>query len=267
MELQLGGKRALITGSSAGIGEGIAKAFAKEGSTVVIHGRNRTNAERVANEIKGNGGTAYAALGDLSTDEGATKVSSIATSLMGGVDILVNNAADYKNRSWTESIPSDWAELYNLNVLSCVRMIRSLMPQMKKNGWGRIIQISSGEATQPFAFMPDYAATKAALNNLTVSLSKELANTGITSNTISPGIIVTSSLEKFYRETAAKRGWGSDWNEIEKHVVQEILYNPVGRLGRIDDVANLVVFVASPLASYINGANLRVDGGSVVTVN
>jgi 3-oxoacyl-[acyl-carrier protein] reductase len=97
---------------------------------------------------------------------------------------------------------------------------------------GRIIQISSGETTQPFAFMPDYAATKAALNNLTVSLSKELANTRITSNTISPGIIVTSSLEKFYRQTAAKRGRGSDWNEIEKHVVHEILYNPLGSLGR-----------------------------------
>jgi 3-oxoacyl-[acyl-carrier protein] reductase len=267
MDLQLGGKRALITGSSGGIGEGIAKVFAKEGATVVIHGRNRTNAERVANEIKDNGGTAYVALGDLSNDEGASKVSSIAMSKTGGIDILVNNAADYKNRGWAESTPDGWAELYNLNVLSCVRMIRSVMPQMKKNEWGRIIQISSGEATQPFAFMPDYAATKAALNNLTVSLSKELANTGITSNTISPGIIVTSSLEKFYRETAAKRGWGSDWNEIEKHVVKEILYNPVGRLGKIDDVANLVVFVASPLASYINGANLRVDGGSVLTVN
>jgi 3-oxoacyl-[acyl-carrier protein] reductase len=267
MDLKLDGKRALITGSSGGIGEGIAKVFAKEGTIVVIHGRNRANAERVANEIKDNGGTAYVALGDLSNDEGASEVSSIAMSLTGGIDILVNNAADFKNRGWAESTPNDWAELYNLNVLSCVRMIRSVMPQMKKNEWGRIIQISSGEATQPFAFMPDYAATKAALNNLTVSLSKELANTGITSNTISPGIIVTSSLEKFYRQTAAKRGWGNDWNEIEKHIVQEILYNPVGRLGKIDDVANLVVFVASPLASYVNGANLRVDGGSVVTVN
>ncbi|MDQ5842886.1 MAG: SDR family oxidoreductase [Thermoproteota archaeon] len=267
MDLQLNGKRALITGSSGGIGEGIAKVFAKEGTTVVIHGRNKTNAERVANEIKDNGGTAYVALGDLSTDDAASKVSSIAMSVTGGIDILVNNAADYKNRSWADSTPDEWAELYNLNVLSAVRMIRYIMPQMKKNGWGRIIQISSGEATQPFAFMPDYAATKAALNNLTVSLSKELANSGITSNTISPGIIVTSSLEKFYRETAAKRGWGSDWNVIEKHVIEEILYNPVGRLGTIDDVANLVVFVASPLASYINGANLRVDGGSVVTVN
>jgi 3-oxoacyl-[acyl-carrier protein] reductase len=267
MDLKLDGKRALITGSSGGIGEGIAKVFAKEGTIVVIHGRNRANAERVANEIKDSGGTAYVALGDLSNDEGASEVSSIAMSLTGGIDILVNNAADFKNRGWAESTPNDWAELYNLNVLSCVRMIRSVMPQMKKNEWGRIIQISSGEATQPFAFMPDYAATKAALNNLTVSLSKELANTGITSNTISPGIIVTSSLEKFYRQTAAKRGWGNDWNEIEKHIVQEILYNPVGRLGKIDDVANLVVFVASPLASYVNGANLRVDGGSVVTVN
>ncbi|MDQ3836800.1 MAG: SDR family oxidoreductase, partial [Thermoproteota archaeon] len=192
MDLQLAGKRALITGSSGGIGEGIANVFGKEGAVVVIHGRNKTNAERVAKEIKDNGGTAYVALGDLSTDEGASKVFSFAMSLTGGIDILVNNAADYKNRSWADSTPDDWAELYNLNVLSAVRMIRSILPQMKKNGWGRIIQISSGEATQPFAFMPDYAATKAALNNLTVSLSKELASSGITSNTISPGIIVTS---------------------------------------------------------------------------
>jgi 3-oxoacyl-[acyl-carrier protein] reductase len=113
-------------------------------------------------------------------------------------------------------------------------MIRLFVPHMKNQGWGRIIQMASGEATQPFAFMPDYAATKAALVNLTVSLSKELANTGITVNTISPGIIVTPGVEHFYREMATTRGWTTEnWNEIEKHVIREVLYNPLGRLGEL----------------------------------
>jgi len=139
---------------------------------------------------------------------------------------------------------------------------------MKKQNWGRIIQMASGEATQPFAFMPDYAATKAALVNLTVSLSKELANTGITVNTISPGIILTPGVEHFYREMATTRGWTTrSWDEIEKHVVREVLSNPLGRLGRVEEVANLVAYVSSPLADYINGANLRIDGGSTGAIN
>ena len=138
---------------------------------------------------------------------------------------------------------------------------------MKESGWGRIIQISSGEATQPFRFMPDYAATKAAMVNMTVSLAKDLAESGVTVNTISPGIIVTPALEKFYRQMAATRGWGTEWKDIEKSVLREILYNPAGRLGRVEDVANLVAYLTSPLADYVNGANFRVDGGSTACIN
>ena len=183
------------------------------------------------------------------------------------IDILVNNAGSYANRRWMEASSGDWAALYNANVLSAVRLIRLLAPSMKEHKWGRIIQIASGEATQPFAFMPDYAATKAALVNTTVSLAKELARTGITVNTVSPGIIVTSGVEQFYRSVAAQRGWGTQWPDIEQGVLREILDNPVGRLGQVEDVASLVAFVASPLANFINGANLRVDGGSVITSN
>jgi 3-oxoacyl-[acyl-carrier protein] reductase len=110
-------------------------------------------------------------------------------------------------------------------------MIQLVIPQMRNLGWGRIIQMSIGEATQPFAFMPDYAATKAALVNITVSLSKKLTLTGITVNTISPGIIVTQNVEQFYHQTAINKGWATDWKEIEKHILTEVLNNPVGRLG------------------------------------
>ncbi len=114
--------------------------------------------------------------------------------------------------------------------------------------------------------MPDYAASKAALLNLTASLAKHLDRTGITVNTVSPGIVVTPGVREFYRLEARRRGWGEDWPTIEAGVLAEILDNPTGRLGRPEEVADLVAFVASPLADYINGANLRIDGGSTAVV-
>jgi len=137
---------------------------------------------------------------------------------------------------------------------------------MRASGWGRIVQIGTGEAVNPFPAMPDYAASKAALLNLTASLAKHLDRTGITVNTVSPGIVVTPGVREFYRLEAGRRGWGEDWPAIEAGVLTEVLDNPTGRLGRPEEVADLVAFVASPLAGYINGANLRIDGGSTAVV-
>jgi 3-oxoacyl-[acyl-carrier protein] reductase len=128
------------------------------------------------------------------------------------------------------------------------------------------VQIGTGEAVNPFPVMPDYAASKAALLNLTASLAKHLDRTGITVNTVSPGIVVTPGVREFYRLEAGRRGWDADWPTIEAGVLTEVLDNPTGRLGRPQEVADLVAFVASPLAGYINGANLRIDGGSTAVV-
>ena len=171
------------------------------------------------------------------------------------------------NHDWFNASPEDWLSIYKMNVVSSVHFAKALIPEMKAKGWDRIIQISSGEATQPFAFMPDYAASKAAMNNLTVSLSKALASTGITVNTVSPGIIVTEVLKEFYMNYGFQNGWGSDWKLIEKKILETVLNNNVGRLGAPQDVANLVCFLASPLSGYLNGSNYRVDGGSTVSVN
>lgn len=267
MDLDLVGKRALVTGSSRGIGEAVAKALAGEGVRVAVHGRSEKSAARVAEEIIRGGGTAFVSTGDLGTDEGAGQVADQALAALGAVDILVNNAGAFPFRGWKDATPEDWSSLYNLNLVSMVRVIRRIMTQMKTLGWGRIIQISSGVATSPNALMPDYAATKAATVNLTVSLARELAGTGITVNTVSPGAIVTPGWMALAQALGASQGWGQDLAAIERRLLEGPLSNPAGRLGRAEDVAAVVAFLASPRADYINAANIRIDGGLTHAIN
>jgi len=267
MDLALTGKRALVTGSTGGIGEGIAKALAREGAIVVVQGRNESAGKRIQQEIEAAGGKATTAIGDLSTDDGAKRVVDKAVAECGAIEILVNNAGAYEVLTWASATPQQWLDTFNQDVVSMVRMIRLLVPQMKQSGWGRIIQLSSVVGVQPMAAQPDYAAAKAAVINMTVSLAKELANSGITVNTVTPGPIMTAGWVEWARGIASARGWGDDLKLIEHRVVQDLLPNSVGRVGRVDDIANAVTFLVSPLAGFINGTNLRVDGGSAQSVN
>jgi NAD(P)-dependent dehydrogenase (short-subunit alcohol dehydrogenase family) len=268
MDLQLVGKRAVVTGSSSGIGEAIAKALAAEGASVVVHGRREAEAKRVAAEIKAAGGKAAVALGDLSTDAGADAVAAVADEAFGGADILVNNAGAFPQGAWLDSDAGEWTELYNQNVGSMVRLITRLVPGMKRRGWGRVIAIASGVATTPPAEMGNYSATKAANINLAVSLAKALAGTGVTSNAVSPGMVMTPGVEEMLRGMAPKIGLpADDLAALEQFAVKNMVPNPSGRLGRVEDIAAAVAFLASPLAGYVNGTNLRVDGGTVATVN
>jgi 3-oxoacyl-[acyl-carrier protein] reductase len=265
VDLQLEGHRAVVTGSSGGIGEAIARRLSREGAAVVIHGRRAESVHRVVTAIRAEGGQASGALANLADADDAPHF--IAATLAGGpVDILVNNAAAFVNRGWDDTTPEDWIELFALNVAAPVRLIHGFAPSMRSGGWGRIIQIGSGEATNPFPVMADYAASKAALVNLTVSLAKHLAGSSITVNTVSPGVVMTPGLEAFYRPEASRRGFGDDAAAVERHVLADVLDNPTRRLGRPEEIADLVAFVASPLAGYVNGANLRIDGGSTAVV-
>jgi 3-oxoacyl-[acyl-carrier protein] reductase len=147
-----------------------------------------------------------------------------------------------------------------------VRMVNHLVPGMKERGWGRVIAIASGVATLPFPDMAPYSATKAANVNLAVSLAKELAGTGITSNVVSPGPFRTPGVEEMARANMASAGQPYRFEAFEQELLKN-LPNLVGRFGSVEEVADTVVFLSSPRAAFINGANIRVDGGSVPTTN
>jgi 3-oxoacyl-[acyl-carrier protein] reductase len=271
MDLKLKGRRALVTGSNTGIGAGIARMLIEEGSSVFVHGRNRERAEKVAVEI----GAAGFLSADLSTDEGADALHDQGRAALGGsIEILVNNAGGANSSGSAVREPkdisiADWLEAYQNNTLAAVRMILRTLPDMLAAGWGRIIQISSSGGVQPPPRGADYNGAKAAMNNLTVGLARSLPGKGITVNTVSPGIITTPSLGPWMRKRyVEERGWGdiSD-EEMYRRVALEVHELPVGRLGVDEDIAMVVCLLASPRSGYITGANYRVDGGQIRSVN
>ena len=266
MDLQLSGKRALVTGSTSGIGEQIAKTLAAEGVLVVVHGRRKAEAQRVVQDIKAIGGSAAFATGDLGSDEEAATVVKEATSVFGGIDILVNNAGAFPMSPWLHSIARDWVDLYNDNVGSVVRLVTQLVPAMVEQKWGRVIMLGSFFGPMPGFPVANYAATKGANISQAVSLAKELGGTGVTANSVSPGPIRTPGMEAGARAAAEAQGQTYDFAAFEKYYVAQTRL-PAGKIGSPADVANMVAFVSSPLADFITGANLRVDGGMTPTIN
>jgi NAD(P)-dependent dehydrogenase (short-subunit alcohol dehydrogenase family) len=220
MDLRLKDRRALVTGSSSGIGEAIASALAQEGAKVVVHGRDEECTRRAAEAIRRKGGQASVVIGDLATDDGAAAVAQQALKTLGGLDILVNNAGgtDGTAQGWTDATRADWNVLFEQNFFSAIRLVQHLTPALRAGGWGRIINIATGLAIQPTAW------------------------TGVTINTVSPGPIHTPAAERVLRGIA-QQGWGTDeWAEIERRAVKEVVPTSVGRIGRVEEVAHAVAY-------------------------
>ena len=270
MDLQLTGKRALVTGSSIGIGEAIARTLATEGATVAVHGRDRDRAERVAAAITTAGGKAVAVLGDLTDDDAVARLAEEAGRRLGGIDIVVNNAGGSGDKQrWEETPATDWAAAFDRNVLAAVRLTSRLLPAMRAAGWGRVVNISSLAGAMPPAMGPDYSAAKAAMKSMTVSLAKAAAADGITVNAVSPGTTFTPKLEAAFRKMASSNGWAEEaapWPVVERAVLPHVVQVHVGYVGQADDIAHAVAFLCSPLAGYITGVDLRIDGGVTPTL-
>ncbi len=262
MQLELENRVALVTGSHRGTGAAIARVLAEEGASVIVHGLEPGQAEPVAEALRADGARVHTASGDVRTEEGARATAEAACEAAGRVDVLVNNYGAAAGRGWLEADESDWLDMFHTNVLSGARLVRHLAPGMRERGFGRVIFLGTVGGERPRAQMPGYYAAKASLANMTVSLAKELAGTGITVNTVSPGILATKEVRESLERRAAKEGWEGSWEEIERRAASDFLPNPTGRLGRTEEVGALVAFLASAHAGYSNGANLRIDGGS-----
>lgn len=264
MDLKLDGRVALVTGSSKGIGEGVARGLAREGAIVIVHGRNKTKTEEVAHDIIAQGGQAYVVTGDLTDDDEVQRLVDDAQAFVKPVEILVNNAGGSgETEDWATTRPKTWAAGYDRNVLAAVRVTTRLLPSMREARWGRIVNISSLAALMPPSKRPDYAAAKAAVIAMTASLAKAVAIDGITANTVSPGTIHSVSLDGAFRKVAVDNGLSAEapWGEIEQTVLPMFAQVPMGRVGTLEEIADAISFLVSPRASYITGANLRLDGG------
>jgi len=253
LDLQLTSKRVLVTGSNRGTGQIIAESFAAEGAIVFFH-----SPDEPEGDLSANGHTVW---GDITADEGAGQVSQQVTGVAGGIDILVNNFGMATRGSWESAGADDWVKIYQVNTLSAVRMVQAFSPGMTAGG--RVINLGTIGSTRPNSIMPHYYAAKGALATLTVSLAKELGPKGITVNLVSPGLIRTPEVEARYLKRAVDAGWGETFEEAEQKITEAFYPNPLGRIATREEVADVILFLASGKASFVNGQNIRVDGGAV----
>jgi NAD(P)-dependent dehydrogenase (short-subunit alcohol dehydrogenase family) len=264
MDLSRKGKIAIVTGGTAGIGRGISDALVDEGCHVCICSRHEDEVHQAAKELEDRGANdvrTLAVVADLTNEADRQQLVDETVRMFGTLDILVNNAGTLSDGETLE----DWKSLFELNLFAVVDLVNKVVPYMQEKGWGRIINVSSENGEQPYPDMIPYSATKGALNNYSKGISKRYAQDGILVNTVSPAFIETPLVDAMMEQAAEEQGITKD------EVMQQFLeYNrpniELQRPGRIDEVGPLVAFIASDKASFINGANYRIDGGSVASV-
>lgn len=267
MDLRLKDKVVLITGASKGLGAAIALAFGQEGSKLILVARTQTELDQVAADARKKGATEVLAIvADLTQTDEIKRVVVTAIERFGTIHVLVNNAGILGSFSPFEDLTDDeWLDVFNLNLFSVVKLTRAVLPYMTQQQWGRIINLSSESGLQPDAAMPHYGASKAALLNLTKSLSKEYGKHGILVNSVSPAFIKTPMVEAMLEQIAQEKGFSA--SEAEAYFLNENRpHIELKRGGMPFEVASAVLFLASEAASFIVGTNLRVDGGSVAGI-
>jgi NAD(P)-dependent dehydrogenase (short-subunit alcohol dehydrogenase family) len=263
MDLNLTGKTALVSGSTAGIGLAIASGLAVEGATVYVNGRTQARVDQAVEHVRSlkPRGTVQGIAADLGTAEGCVELFS----QLPKVDILVNNLGIFEAKPFARISDEDWRRFFEVNVLSGVRLSRHYLPSMLKNNWGRILFISSESAVQIPVEMVHYGMTKTAQLAVARGLAESVAGTGVTVNSVLAGPTRSEGVSTFVGDLAAQRG--VDQAQVEKEFFESVRPSSlIKRFATTEEVASMVVYLAGEQSSATTGSALRVDGGVVRSI-
>ncbi len=259
MDLQLKNKKVLVTASSGGIGRAIASTLASEGAEVIVNGRSEKTVEAARAVI---GGKTLPLVADLASAEGVAQ----ATSEYPEVDILVNNLGIYWESPFEELSDEDWMKIFEVNVMSGVRLTRHYFPKMLKANWGRVIFIASESGIMVPQEMIHYGFSKSAQLSIAAGLAQLTKGTGVTVNSVLPGPTQTDSVVDFMR-SLMEGSEGKTPDQLGQEFIQEHRSSSLlGRLIKPSEIASLVAYVASPLSAATNGAALKAEGGLVHSI-
>ena len=258
MNIDLSGKTAIVTGSSAGIGLAIARGLAASGARVVVNGRDQDSVDKAIAKLRAV--LPAAKLEGVAADVGTAEGCARLAAALPAADMLVNNGGIYDLKDFFAIADADWQRLFEINVLSGIRLSRALMPGMLKRNWGRIVFISSESGIHIPMEMIHYGMTKTAQLAISRGLAELTAGTGVTVNAVLPGPTRTEGVEDLIETVAAKRGVSVD-QAAKEFVTQSRPTSLLRRLASPEEVANMVVYTCSKEASATNGAALRVEGG------
>ena len=253
--IDLQGHRAVVTGASAGIGAEVVRALASCGCDVAFCARGRTAVDELAVATSQLPGRVLPFVADMADGADVARFCDEVEAQLGAPDVLVNNVGASPSRNFLYMSDDDWEDLFRLNLLSAVRCTRRFLPAMRAAGWGRVIMMASAAAKTPGAALIDYGATKAAMVATSTALARKYAADGVLVNAVLPGRIRTPMWERAAGEIAGPDG------DIDTVLAERSRDIPVGRFGAPVEVANVVAFLASDLASYVNGAAVDIDGG------
>jgi NAD(P)-dependent dehydrogenase (short-subunit alcohol dehydrogenase family) len=263
MDLKLHGKSALVSGSTAGIGLAIALGLAQEGASVIINGRSEERVDQAIAKIKHS--TPDAKVSGVVADTGTASGVEKLFQEVPHVDILINNLGIYEPKTFFDITDKDWLNIFEVNVLSGVRLSRQYLQKQLEQNWGRIIFISSESAIQIPVEMIHYGTTKTAQLAVARGLAEMTVGTGVTVNSVLPGPTRSEGVEEFISNLAQERG--IDRAQVEAEFFQNVRPSSlIKRFATNEEVAAIVVYLSSPVASATNGAALRVDGGVIRSI-
>ncbi len=257
MDLGIEGRAAIVTGASRGIGRAVATALVREGAHVLLCGRDTENLELAA---KGIGHDAHVMTVDVEAEAAADAIVAECVRVFGRIDILINNAGGTKPAYLSELKAEDWQKSFDWNFFSAARLSVAAANTMKERGWGRIVHNSSIDGVEADKTFAAYSAAKAAMLNLSKSLSQEYARYGVLSNSVVPGITLTESVME-NAQAAAERA-GSTVDEVMERMLGRMRI-AIKRMAKPEEIADAIVFLASERAAFITGATLAIDGGTL----